>query len=74
VVVRQVELVAKQSGSVTTVLPPEATLENEGGEPDWWSAGTWTGSAARTHFRARKFPKFLGVFDSVRFFREKLAG
>jgi hypothetical protein len=29
----QVELVADQSGSMTTALPAEATLENEGGEP-----------------------------------------
>jgi hypothetical protein len=51
VVARQVELIAEQSGSMTTVLPLEATLENESREPDWRSTGAWAGSSAWTHFR-----------------------
>jgi hypothetical protein len=60
VVSRQVELVAEQSGSMTTVLPPEVTFENEGGEPDRWSAGTRAGRAPHSDgsrsCRTRKFP------------------
>jgi hypothetical protein len=69
VVARQIELVAKQGRAMTTVLPPEATLENKGGEPDRRSAGTWTRSAAWTHFRFFR----ARLFDFVRFSREKLA-
>ena len=67
IVGRQVELVAEQSGSMTAVLPVEATLEDEGGELDRWSAGTGTGSAAWAHFFAYRF-------EIVPFSRGKLAG
>jgi hypothetical protein len=67
VVAGQVELVAEQSGAVTTVPPVEATLKDENGQPDGRSAGAWAESAAWTHFGAYRF-------EIVRFFREKLAG
>jgi hypothetical protein len=70
VVGRQIEFVTEQSGSMATVLPAEATLENKGGESDRRSAGAWTESAAWAHFSGFVF----SGFDSVRFFREKLAG